>query len=152
MDLYGYVLGSPTNQMDPTGLCGGKPCPTLPPHPPGVSLPTNADEAAWHSHDPFWFANQVHTGGPWDYKNQPFPGANTEYRDFGNFNYGFGGSAAGFQDWVLLRAAGLYQMISGTWEIGFGLPIGFAPYGDDPHDQQMIRNGIQYYENDCWLQ
>jgi len=109
-------------------------------------------QAGNHSLDPFWFASQVGTGGSWDYKDHPVSGASPEYRDFGNFNYGFAGTAASFSEQVLLRAAGLYQMWSGTWEFGFGLPFGLAPYGDDPRDQQMIRNGIQYYENDCWLQ
>jgi hypothetical protein len=68
-----------------------------------------------------------------------------QYTDGGNFNFGAVGAALGFPDQVLLRAAGLAQMLANTWIPSFGYPFWVAPYGDDPNDQVSIERGIQYY-------
>jgi Bacterial toxin 44 len=77
--------------------------------PPGVSVDQNIKEAAAHKADfisrYLWFHDQVNNGGPWDYKR-----LNSEYEDFGNFNYGATGKAAGFSEATLLRAAGWKQV------------------------------------------
>lgn len=95
--------------------------------------------SAESSRNPFWFRNQVKSGGPWDYKQQ-----HPIYERFGNFNYGATGKAWGFPDQVLLRAAGSVQ--ENRLE-EWGSPFGGPPYGDDPVDQYYIHLGILYYEN-----
>src|SRR5688572_3772702 len=102
-----------------------------------------------------WFFNQVKDKGPWDYKYRDpavNEGKRSKYEPFGNFNYGASGAAAGFSDGQLLRLAGHYQT-DRTYArgenpgrlrsiLGVG---GRAPYGDEPGDQDQIRNGINYY-------
>ncbi|MGN8345175.1 polymorphic toxin type 44 domain-containing protein [Pseudomonas sp. SMV71] len=67
-----------------------------------------------------------------------------EYEAFGNFHYGATGTAAGFSEDVLLRAAGLAQSRAGTTTAEFGTWWGRAPFGDDPMDQRWIKEGIRY--------
>jgi hypothetical protein len=77
----------------------------------------------------------------WDYKQE-----GKQYDDFGNFNYGATGAAFGFPDQVLKRAAGWAQSRSGNHT--FGHWWGAAPYGDDPHDQEMIQKVIDFYKKE----
>lgn len=115
----------------------------VPKAPPGANINANIYTAAQHF-SPLWFLNQVSNSGEWDYKKQ---GQGSEYEDFGNFNYGATGAALGgigIPDQVLLRGAGAYGMCCGTYDPKWGVPWGGAPYGDDPHDQEMIKQGIQY--------
>jgi hypothetical protein len=101
-------------------------------------------------YDNLWFYNNVATDKPWDYKNQPTHGAHPEYTDFGNFNYGAAGAALGFPPIYLQKMAGLNnQQRHGTG--GEGTPgnildpnDGKAPYGDQPNDNNWIKNGIEY--------
>ncbi|MGY2180835.1 polymorphic toxin type 44 domain-containing protein [Pseudomonas agarici] len=86
-----------------------------------------------------WFYTQVRNRGPWDYKK-----TSSEYEAFGNFNYGATGTAAGFSEGVLLRAAGFAQNRAGTSTEEFGTWWGQAPFGDDPADQRWIKEGIRY--------
>lgn len=87
-----------------------------------------------------WFYQMVRNGGPWDYKQ-----GKRQYANFGNFHYGAVGAAAGISDGVLLRGAGVAQILAGTSN-----PTEFAQYhsgdsyGDDPVDQSWIRAGIDY--------
>lgn len=89
----------------------------------------NAAEALWLT--PFGFRDKVRNGGPWDYKQ-----ADPELQDYGNYNYGYTGNAAGFSLGVLLRQAGVAQRAARTsrheWgNPGFlGIAGGKAPYGD----------------------
>jgi len=97
-----------------------------------------------------WFRSQVQNRGPWDYK-QYHPG----FTDFGNYNYGYTGVAAGISPNLLRQRAGMAQIQAGTSkpEWGkpglFGLFGGKAPYGDDPRDQQMINRGIADRRKGC---
>jgi hypothetical protein len=59
----------------------------------------------------------------------------------GNFHYGYTGAVV-FPDTILLSAAGLAQIIDGTWDISW-----WSTYFDDPVDQIYIRTGIDYYRN-----
>ncbi len=88
------------------------------------------------------FYNAVKTGGDWDYKQ-----LGPEYEDFGNYNYGVVGSAAGFSEGELERAAGAYQIYQGRSQDDWGWPWGNSPYGDDPKDQRWINEGIKDYGN-----
>jgi len=133
--LFGYANGDPVNYMDPTGYC------TVPPGmvvPPGVNINANMESAM--GKDYRWFANKVKAFGSWDYSGNLHP----KYNRFTQFNYGATGTAAGFSDWVLLRAAGLFQWVFGDNRDSVGSPFGGPPYGDDPADQPWIQAGIQY--------
>lgn len=133
--VYGIVVGNnPVNKIDPFGLA--------PPAniPPGVDFQQNITNAGNMS---TWdFYNAVKTGGQWDYKQQ-----GSQYEDFGNYNYGLTGSAAGFSGYTLLEAAGAYQIYSGTSKPGWSWPGGTWPYGDDPNDQKWILEGINDYNS-----
>ena len=90
--------------------------------------------------------DQVPNKKPWDCKQ-----IRSIYQDFGNFNYGMTGSAAGIPENILLRGAGWAQSRAGTskpefgkwWDINGG-------YGDDPNDQEQIKRGIQYFKCGCY--
>lgn len=98
----------------------------------------------------FWFRNQVRNGGPWDYK-QSSPG----YQNFGNYNYGYAGTAMGIAGGVLLRQAGAAQVAAGTSRSDWGDPGtlgafgGEAPFGDDPLDQMYISHGRSDRSDGC---
>jgi hypothetical protein len=122
--------------------------------PPGVDINENIRRAAaarFHVKGSEWFYNQVRNKGPWDYKQLD----STLYRDFGNFNYGATGAAFGFSEETLLRFAGWAQVEAGTSQPDWGVAPnkfqayfgvgGVAPFGDDPRDQAMIKQGIEYY-------
>jgi RHS repeat-associated protein len=123
-----------------TQLPGGVMLPTVSPN---VDVVENMQLAAQHAYDPLWFATQVRTGGPWDYKEGT---QHPELRDLGNFNYGAAGRAAGFSEDTLLQAAGAYQMWSGTSDPSFGNPLIGAWNGDSPRDQFWITAGSSLYD------
>ena len=86
-----------------------------------------------------WFYLKVKNRGDWDYKQR-----GRQYEEFGNFNYGATGAAAGMPDAVLLRAAGAAQILAGTSSGDFSEWWLGSPYGDDPVDQVWIQAGIDY--------
>lgn len=112
--------------------------------PPGVNIVNNMMMARFHRGPSAltyaWFYQQVRLHGPWDYKNQ----RGRQYANFGNFNYGAVGQAAGIPEDVLLRAAGWAQSRAGTSKPTYSDWYHSAPYGDDPDDQAWIRSGIDY--------
>jgi hypothetical protein len=81
----------------------------------------------------------VKGGGRWDYKS--VYGLELG-EDMGNFNYGATGAALGFSEDALLLAAGFVQIVSGTASLSY-INSNF----DDPHDQEMIKHGIDYYNS-----
>ncbi|MFU9137472.1 polymorphic toxin type 44 domain-containing protein [Erwinia sp. HDF1-3R] len=112
--------------------------------PPGVSVLNNMMIARFHKGPSAltyaWFYSQVRNNGPWDYKKR----SGKHYANFGNFNYGAVGTAAGIGKEVLFRAAGWAQGRAGTSEKEYGIWYGDSPFGDDPDDQGWIRAGIDY--------
>jgi hypothetical protein len=105
---------------------------------------------------PLWFHSSVRAGGPWDYKRSTSkPRGGPMFEDFGNYHYGYVGTAMGFSVTMLLREAGRAQIGDGTSRPGWGTPGhpiwggGKPPYGDDPVDQGHIRNGISDADNEC---
>lgn len=120
----------------------------VPSHPPGSCLSMNIWIAKHQvgfllgPSDIDWFYNMVRNGGPWDYKQ-----AGSEYQDFGNFNYGAVGYSIGIPEHILLRGAGWAQTTAKTSIHSWGSWWSFAPYGDDPADQRMIKAGIKYAKN-----
>lgn len=136
-------------------------CPAVPAWPDGADLDANIELAKkkgasswWNPLKPvydakaaLWFRDQVNNKGPWDYKQK-----GKEYQDFGNFNYGATGLALGFDEKTLLREAGRAQQAAGTSKEEWGEPGyrldpwgGSGSYGDDPDDQEQIKNGFAYY-------
>ncbi|MDR2871540.1 MAG: type VI secretion system tip protein VgrG [Xanthomonadaceae bacterium] len=116
--------------------------PPVPEMPPGVDLEENIAQAKDMN---IWdFYQSVRNKGPWDYKQQ-----GSQYEDFGNFNFGMTGAAMGIPDDILLRGAGWAQSRAGTSNDEYGNwydpPWAGSSYGDDPADQEMIRQGIEYY-------
>jgi hypothetical protein len=121
----------------------------VPTHPASASLNDNIDLAAQNQGFPTnlpWFYDQVKNGAPWDYKQQ-----GAQYENFGNFNYGMTAAAAGIPEDVALRAAGWEQERAGTSRDEWGNPTDLGgSYGDDPADQQQIRDGYAYHESGLW--
>jgi RHS repeat-associated protein len=162
MNLYGYVGNHPTGFTDPTGL-EKNPC-KIPEAPPLANLDENIrlaiergrylDQLSAMTHTPnlskfIWLYEMVAPGAPWDYKRY-----GTRYEDFGNFNFGAVGLAANFSADVLLRGAGAVHMSTAlqnpwrpTWRPSFGWPGGGPPYGDDPRDQKVISDGMDFFRN-----
>lgn len=89
-------------------------------------------------HKGMWFIGQVKSGGPWDYKKDGHP----EMEHVGNFNYGATGKALGFTDELLKGGAGLYQALFGPRSLSF-----YNSWFDDPVDQEMIKQGFEWYDN-----
>ncbi|EPN4913896.1 TPA: hypothetical protein NHV44_003472 [Enterobacter cloacae] len=113
--------------------------------PPGASIVNNMMIARFHKGPSaltyIWFYGMVRLHGPWDYKSL----SGRQYADYGNFNYGAVGTAAGISEQILLRGAGWAQSRSGNGDPQkFGTWYESAPYGDDPADQVWIRAGIDY--------
>ena len=77
-----FVGNDPVNLVDPWGL---RPSSNIP---SGVSVQSNIKEARNMSSRDFY--NAVKSGGKWDYKQQ-----GSQYENFGNYNYGATGRAAG---------------------------------------------------------
>ncbi|MGC3580118.1 polymorphic toxin type 44 domain-containing protein [Pseudomonas aeruginosa] len=118
----------------------------VPQSPPGVDIANNMEfskrqrEVLKNNMSVLsWFYTQVKNKSPWDYKQK-----GKQYQEFGNFNYGAAGTAAGISQQVLLRGAGAAQTMAGTSDKDFGAWWAGAPYGDDPVDQIWIKAGIEY--------
>ena len=148
-NLYEYVTNNPLNLIDPFGLCkSNKKQIPIPLAPPGVDINKNIREAMKRL-NPSWFYNQVKNKGPWDYKQ-----LGKQYEAFGNFNYGATGAAFGFSERTLLREAGRAQIRAKTSKPKWNKPGsrlnpfgGKPPYGDDPRDQELIKQGVKYFES-----
>ena len=99
---------------------------------PDDTLHNNISEAESHRDDiskKIWFAIKVYATGEWDYKKN-----NYAYEDFGNFNYGATGRAAGISRVLLRLMAGAIHTVTNF------------SFGDDPRDQEMIIQGMDYYD------
>lgn len=111
---------------------------------------------------PLEFKRAVQNRGKWDYKQRTkhlgkTDPAHRHMQRFGNWHYGFVGTAAGFSRDALHRQAGRAQIRAGTseWKTNpsWGRPAalggligGVYPFGDDPQDAHDIALGITYAE------
>lgn len=117
----------------------------LPLLPLGVSIDRNIADAKEYAatHSLFetylWFCHQVKNKGPWDFKQ-----SGSQYEFLGNWHFGVIGAALGIPEVILLRMAGAVQIFAGTSTPEWGNPLWLAPYGDDPADQEAIRQGIEW--------
>jgi hypothetical protein len=96
-----------------------------------------------------WYYDNVRTGGPMDYKNQPTLHAHPEYDAFGQFNFGAVGSALSLPEEFIKQAAGLASFASFLRQgklppKSFGLPWTGPPYGDQPWAQPQISAGYRF--------
>lgn len=87
----------------------------------------------------YWFYKMVKNRAPWDYKQY-----NRAWANFGNFDYGATGTAAGIPAEILLMGGGFAQSRAGTSKAEWGHWYEKSPYGDDPKDQYWIKQGIDY--------
>ncbi len=116
----------------------------LPPAiPPNADIIRNISQSRDHFGDLIWFALQVRPGGPWDYKQE-----GRQYEHFGNWHFGVTGRALGVPREMLMRAAGLVQIHSGTSHPLFGNPfLGTRSNADDPVDAFWIGQGMDFYDH-----
>ncbi len=131
--------------------------------PPDVDLKSDAEQvriasATGNAYKYYLFKEMVQTGGPWDYKSPRLGDnlVNKEYEDFGNWHYGYVGEEAGIPSSTLQQRAGVEQIKQGTSKPEWGKPSwgpggcgeglnpfgGSGTYGDDPHDNEVLRKGI----------
>jgi hypothetical protein len=96
-----------------------------------------------------WYYDEVRTGGPMDYKNQPTLHKHPEYDEFGQFNFGAVGSALSLPEEFIKQAAGAASFASFLRQgklppKSFGLPWTGPPYGDQPWAQPQISAGYRF--------
>lgn len=83
-----------------------------------------------------------------EYVQTDDPADETRYLEYANFNFGLTGIAAGVPEEILLRMAGWAQKKSGMTRSEWGEWDGDPPYGDDPHEHMLIKEGfLFYYQN-----
>jgi type VI secretion system secreted protein VgrG len=118
--------------------------------PPGVDLDDEMAIAEEHARRdpaaPTWFEDQTKPGGAWD-----FAAKGEQYRDFAAFHQGLVGKAMGFPEGAILRQAGVRRRAQGdadpAWgDPGNGLWGGRYPYGADPRDQALIKQGFAHHD------
>ncbi|MGB7265888.1 MAG: RHS repeat-associated core domain-containing protein, partial [Terracidiphilus sp.] len=125
-----------------------KNCPPVPAHPKSADVDANirsteaanaADQTPGKATAKAWWVNQVWTNHAWDYKTQ-----SQAYDDFGNFNYGATGAVFNYSLSTLEQGAAAARFMKSplTQLKKYGL-------GNDPHKNDMIRQGMQYKQNDC---
>ncbi len=95
------------------------------------------------------YASLVAPNQPFDFKNQPSPGASPQYREYGNFAFGVFGYSLGFSSTYVKWGAGAasygYMLMKGKIpKSPWGTPFTGSPYGDNPQEQREIQAGYQW--------
>ncbi|WP_437308491.1 type VI secretion system tip protein TssI/VgrG [Sorangium sp. So ce388] len=149
------IQGGPIVRINPE--VGGKPLrgedgiPISVEVPPRVDLEEEIEKAEEHARfdrdAPAWFAEMTKPGGEWDYGR-----LGERYAGFSNFHYGVMGKAMGFPEGALLRHAGMRRKARGDakpeWgDPGNGVWGGTYPYGAPVEDQEMVKKGFKYYDD-----
>jgi len=96
-----------------------------------------------------WFYDNVRTGGPMDYKNQPSFRKHPEWDDFGQFIFGAVGAELGLPLQFIQQAAGAASFSSAIKQKKiprreFGTPFTGPPWGDQPWAQPVIGAGYSF--------
>jgi hypothetical protein len=150
----GLASDQPKAQNNASGAAPASPnlpkknCPPVPTHPKDADVDANissteAANAADQTQDKLvakvWWADKVQTRGDWDYKKQSLA-----YDDFGNFNYGATGTVFNYSLSTLEHGAAAARFLKSplTQLRKYG-------FGNDPHKNDMIRQGMQYKQNHC---
>ncbi len=174
---YGYfvagILFSKVENMEVLSLCwikgfhgaggppgrpakNGKACAAMPPKPPSVDLSyimnlnSKLNYTGWY--------NAVKNRGIWDFKqirnldDFGVPLKQSQYGDFGNWNFGLTAAQQGIPRQIALRGAGWagQRAIGKSFLSALGTALGSAPYGDDSADQKQINAGYDYYVSHCY--
>jgi hypothetical protein len=112
-----------------------------------------------------FFIYMVRPNGPWDYGSH-----NQQFGPFGNFNFGVTGTAGGYSEEELLRAAGFVGVygdfvrpfrqesnpiikLAGyttAWIYAYAIATGPLPYGDNDMGQYWTQMGI-IFKKQCNL-
>jgi hypothetical protein len=148
-----------------SGGGGGTPaksgnCPSVPTHPANYSprvlydFGVNASNSLSDNLTPdlaktLAYAGLVAPNQAFDFKNQPSPGANPQYREYGNFAFGVFGYSLGFSPTYIKWGAGVASYGNMLMHLkipkpSWGTPVTGSPYGDNPLEQQEIQNGYQW--------
>ena len=114
--------------------------------PPDLSIADVIKQGGEHFANPLWFANQVRTGGPWDFKNRGGLNNHPEWEDAGNFVYGVGGRAVGFSLETLREGAGFVHAWNGASQSEFGSWLQEPFHGDGPDDQFWMEEGSRAFD------
>lgn len=110
----------------------------------------NASEMANNKWILLYFADNVQTGGKWDFKDVNNPEHRSFYwfknnlvtaEEFGNIHYGYVGAAGGFSIELLKDIPGIIQIYHNTARLSF-----MATNFDDPRDTFNIISGYQAYD------
>lgn len=80
-----------------------------------------------------------------EYHEKAEPADKSQYLELANFNYGLTGISAGIPEQTLLRMAGWAQEKSGLTQNEWGKWYDNPPYGDNPKDQEYIKQGIIWF-------
>jgi len=134
----------------------GKACAAMPPKPPSVDLSyimnlnSKLNYTGWY--------NAVKNRGIWDFKqirnldDFGVPLKQSQYEDFGNWNFGLTAAQQGIPRQIALRGAGWagQRAIGKSFLSALGTALGSAPYGDDSADQKQINAGYDYYVSHCY--
>jgi len=158
------AIATPKPQNKPTSVAKPRPvdrpgCPAVPPHPAGADVDANIGTAQFSNainwlnpatHDVavnLWFTHLEAPGQAWDYKSQ----GGMQYDDFGNFNYGAAGAAAGFPLSELQTVAGGLSAVLGTGNQQTYGPFYKSPYyAHAPIKSSQISAGYAYFKNGCY--
>ncbi len=135
-------------------------CPSVPAHPPDYSPQALYDFGLSSSNSlsdnlspdlakTLAYVALVAPNQPFDFKNQPSPGANPQYRAYGNFAFGVFGNALGFSSTYIEWGAGVASygnmLLHGRIpKKRWGTPLTGSPYGDNPDEQKEIQSGYQW--------
>ena len=132
-----------------------KTCPAVPAKPAFVKIPNIMKQNAQMNYTNWYNAVR---NRPWDFKqirnlnDFGIPEKQSQYEDFGNFNYGMTAAQQGIPRQVALRGAGWagQKAIGKNFFQAAATALGPPPYGDDPADQSQINAGYDYYVNHCY--
>ncbi len=158
--LSGYSAGKSAPTPAGQEQQPAKSCPSVPAHPanypPQVlyDFGVNSSNSLSDNLSPdlaktLAYAGLVAPNQPFDFKNQPSPGANPQYRAYGNFAFGVFGYSLGFSSTYIKWGAGVASYTNMLFhgkipKQSWGTRVTGTPYGDNPQEQQEIQAGYRW--------